>query len=88
MTHKILLLGLLLGGVSINAQTINETNAAGKTKQKVGINTTIPTRTLTIKNAAADKGKPVLRLVDAPVYSKNVNSAMDGCRLRWKYSNH
>jgi hypothetical protein len=77
MTHKILLLGLLLGGVSINAQTINETNAAGKTKQKVGINTTIPTRTLTIKNAAADKGKPVLRLVDAPVYSKNVNSAMD-----------
>jgi|GEM_PF-6480910 hypothetical protein len=33
MTHKILLLGLLLGGVSINAQTINETNAAGKTKQ-------------------------------------------------------
>jgi len=77
MTHKILLLGLLLGGVSINAQTINETNAAGKTKQKVGINTTIPTRTLTIKNAAADKGKPVLRLVDAPIYSKNVGSAMD-----------
>ena len=77
MTNKILLLGLLLGGVSINAQTINETNAAGKTGQKVGINTTIPTRTLTIKNAAADKGKPVLRLVDAPVYSKNVNSDMD-----------
>ena len=77
MTNKILLLGLLLGGVSINAQNINETNAAGKTKQKVGINTTIPTRTLTIKNAAADKGKPVLRLVDAPIYSKNVGSAMD-----------
>lgn len=77
MTNRILLLGLLLGGASINAQTINETNAAGKTKQKVGINTTIPTRTLTIKNATADKGKPVLRLVDAPVYSKNVNSAMD-----------
>ena len=32
---------------------------------------------MTIKNATADKGKPVLRLVDAPVYSKNVNSAMD-----------
>ena len=77
MTNKILLLGLLLGGVSINAQNINEINAAGKTKQKVGINTTIPTRTLTIKNAAADKGKPVLRLVDSPVYSKNVGSAMD-----------
>ena len=49
MTNRILLLGLLLGGASINAQTINETNAAGKTGQKVGINTTIPTRTLTIK---------------------------------------
>ena len=49
MTNRILLLGLLLGGASINAQNINETNAAGKTKQKVGINTTIPTRTLTIK---------------------------------------
>ena len=77
MTNKILLLGLLLGGVSINAQNINETNAAGKTKQKVGINTTIPTRTLTIKNSTADKGKPVLRLVDAPIYSKNVRSDMD-----------
>lgn len=77
MTNKILLLGLLLGGVSINAQNINEINAAGKTKQKVGINTNIPTRTLTIKNSTADKGKPVLRLVDAPVYSKNVNSDMD-----------
>ena len=77
MTHKILLLGLLLGGVSINAQTINEINAAGKTKQTVGINTTIPTRTLTIKNAAANDGKPLLRLVDSPVYSKNVGSAMD-----------
>ena len=77
MTNRILLLGLLLGGVSINAQNINETNAAGKTKQKVGINTTIPTRTLTIKNSTADKGKPVLRLVDAPIYSKNVGSAMD-----------
>ena len=77
MTNRILLLGLLLGGVSINAQNINEINAAGKTKQKVGINTTIPTRTLTIKNSTADKGKPVLRLVDAPIYSKNVGSAMD-----------
>ena len=42
MTHKILLLGLLLGGVSINAQNINEINAAGKTKQKVGINKLYP----------------------------------------------
>ena len=40
MTNRILLLGLLLGGVSINAQNINEINAAGKTGQKVGINTT------------------------------------------------
>ncbi len=77
MINRILLLGLLLGEASINAQNINETNAAGKTKQKVGINTNIPTRTLTIKNAAANDGKPVLRLVDAPVYNKNVGSAMD-----------
>ena len=77
MTNKILLLGLLLGGVSINAQNINETNAAGKTGQKVGINTTIPTRTLTIKNSTPNDGKPLLRLVDSPVYSKNVGSAMD-----------
>jgi hypothetical protein len=77
MTNRILLLGLLLGGASINAQTINEINAAGKTGQKVGINTTIPTRTLTIKNSTPNDGKPVLRLVDAPIYSKNVGSAMD-----------
>ena len=77
MTNKILLLGLLLGGVSINAQVINETKAAGKTGQKVGINTNIPTRTLTIKNSTANDGKPLLRLVDAPIYSKNVGSAMD-----------
>lgn len=77
MTNRILLLGLLLGGVSINAQNINETNAAGKTGQKVGINTTIPTRTLTIKNSTANDGKPLLRLVDAPIYSKNIRSDMD-----------
>ena len=77
MTNKILLLGLLLGGVSINAQVINETKAAGKTGQKVGINTTIPTRTLTIKNSTANDGKPLLRLVDAPIYNKNISSAMD-----------
>lgn len=77
MTNRILLLGLLLGGASINAQTINETNAAGKTGQKVGINTTIPTRTLTIKNSTANDGKPLLRLVDAPIYSKNIRSDMD-----------
>ena len=77
MTNRILLLGLLLGGVSINAQNINETNAAGKTGQKVGINTTIPTRALTIKNSTANDGKPLLRLVDAPIYSQNISSAMD-----------
>ena len=77
MTNKILLLGLLLGGISTNAQVINETKAAGKTGQKVGINTTIPTRTLTIKNSTANDGKPLLRLVDAPIYSKNVDSDMD-----------
>ena len=77
MTHRILLLGLFLGGISTNAQVINETKAAGKTGQKVGINTTIPTRTLTIKNSTANDGKPLLRLVDAPIYSQNISSAMD-----------
>lgn len=77
MTHRILLLGLFLGGISTNAQVINETKAAGKTGQKVGINTTIPTRTLTIKNSTANDRKPLLRLVDAPIYSQNISSAMD-----------
>ena len=77
MIHRILLLGLFLGGISTNAQVINETKAAGKTGQKVGINTTIPTRTLTIKNSTANDRKPLLRLVDAPIYSQNISSAMD-----------
>ena len=54
------LLFLLLGGSMLSAQTINETNAAGKT----GINTDLPTRTRTIQNPPADQGKPVLRLAD------------------------
>ena len=77
MIHRILLLGLFLGGISTNAQVINETKAAGKTGQKVGINTIIPTRTLTIKNSTANDRKPLLRLVDAPIYSQNISSAMD-----------
>ena len=32
---------------------------------------------MTIKNSTPNDGKPVLRLVDAPIYSKNVGSAMD-----------
>ena len=71
------LLFLLLGGCMLSAQTINETNAAGKTAGKTGINTDLPTRTLTIQNPPADQGKPVLRLVDLPSYSQNVNSVMD-----------
>ena len=71
------LLFLLLGGSMLSAQTINETNAAGKTAGKTGINTDLPTRTLTIQNPPADQGKPVLRLVDLPSYSQNVNSVMD-----------
>lgn len=71
------LLFLLLGGSMLSAQTINETNAAGKTAGKTGINTDLPTRTLTIQNPPADQGKPVLRLVDTPKYSQNVNSVMD-----------
>lgn len=60
------LLFLLLGGGMLSAQTINETNAASKTAGKTGINTDLPTRTLTIQNPPADQGKPVLRLVDLP----------------------
>ena len=76
MINKKLLL-LLLGGSLLNAQTINETNAATKVSGKTGINTKVPTRTLTVENTTANQGKPVLRLVDTPKYSANVNSDMD-----------
>lgn len=71
------LLFLLLGGGMLSAQTINETNAANKVAGKTGINTDLPTRTLTIQNPPADQGKPVLRLADLPSYSQNVNRVMD-----------
>lgn len=71
------LLFLLLGSSMLSAQTINESAAATKVSGKTGINTKVPTRTLTIKNTTANQGKPVLRLVDTPKYSENINSAMD-----------
>ena len=77
MLKRTLLFVSLGSGLLINAQAINETNAATKTSGKIGINTDIPTRTLTIKNSTANNGKPVLRLVDTPKHSANVNSAMD-----------
>ena len=77
MLKRTLLFILLGSGLLINAQAINETNAATKTSGKVGINTDIPTRTLTIKNTTANNGKPVLRLAGTPKHSANVNSAMD-----------
>ena len=77
MLKRTLLFVSLGSGLLINAQAINETNAATKTSGKVGINTDIPTRTLTIKNTAANNGKPVLRLAGTPKHSANVNSAMD-----------
>ena len=49
MINKFLLSGFLLGGLFINAQTINETYAKTKKDGKIGINTDVPTRTLTIK---------------------------------------
>ncbi len=76
MINKKLLL-LLLGGSLLNAQTINETNAAAKVSGKTGINTKVPTRTLTVENTTANQGKPVLRLVNTPKFSSNVGSAMD-----------
>ncbi len=77
MLKRTLLFVSLGSGLLINAQAINETNAATKTSGKIGINTDIPTRTLTIKNTAANNGKPVLRLAGTPKHSANVNSAMD-----------
>lgn len=77
MINKFLLSGFLLGGLFINAQTINETYAKTKKDGKIGINTDIPTRTLTIKNSADNTGRPPLRLVNTPKYSANANSAMD-----------
>ena len=76
MINKKLLL-LLLGGSLLNAQTINETNAAAKVSGKTGINTKVPTRTLPVENTTANQGKPVLRLVNTPKFSSNVGSAMD-----------
>lgn len=74
-----ILLGMsFISSISLlNAQTINTTNAQTKTNEKVGINTTIPTRTLTIKNSPNNEGKPALRLVGTPKYSENINSKMD-----------
>ena len=77
MLKRTLLFVSLGSGLLIDAQAINEAKAATKTSGKVGINTDIPTRTLTIKNSTANDGKPLLRLVDAPIYNKNVGSAMD-----------
>ena len=61
----------------LNAQTINTTNAQTKINEKVGINTTVPTRTLTIENSPNNEGKPVLRLIGTPKYNENINSKMD-----------
>ena len=76
--HPILLGMSFISSISLlNAQTINTTNAQTKTNEKVGINTTIPTRTLTIGNSPNNAGKPVLRLIATPKYSENINSVMD-----------
>lgn len=77
MINKFLLSGFLLGGLFINAQTINETYAKTKKDGKIGINTDIPTRTLTIKNSNDNTGRPPLRLVNTPKYDANVGGAMD-----------
>ena len=77
MINKFLLSGFLLGGLFINAQTINETYAKTKKDGKIGINTDIPTRTLTIKNSDDNAGRPPLRLVNTPKYDANVGGAMD-----------
>ena len=50
------LLFLLLGSSVLSAQTINESAAATKVSGKTGINTNIPTRTLTIQTLILTKG--------------------------------
>lgn len=80
MKKKFIILGVVvlsLFGTHAKAQTINEANAKTKTAEKVGINTDVPTRALTIQNSANNNGKPALRLVGTPKYSENINSKMD-----------
>ena len=80
MKKKFILLGVVvlsLFGTHAKAQTINEANAKTKTAEKVGINTDVPTRALTIQNSANNNGKPVLRLIGTPKYNENINSKMD-----------
>lgn len=81
------LLFLLLGSSMLSAQTINESAAATKVSGKTGINTNIPTRTLTIQNTDTNQGKPVLRLVDTPKYSEKCRFCY-GCCLRRKYTEY
>lgn len=77
---NLILLGVVvlsLFGTHAKAQTINEEKAKTKTAEKVGINTDVPTRALTIKNSENNKGKPALRLIGTPKYNENINSKMD-----------
>lgn len=75
--ERFILLGMLCISL-VGRLKAQETNTANeKNNGKVGINTTTPARTLTIENSSNNAGKPVLRLVGTPEYSKNINSAMD-----------
>ena len=74
--ERFILLGMLCISL-VGHLKAQETNAANEEiNGKVGINTTTPTRTLTIENSSNNAGKPVLRLVGTPEYSENINSAM------------
>ena len=80
MKKKFIFLGiafLSLFGAHTKAQTIDEAKAKTKTGKKVGVNTNVPTRALTVQNSADNDGKPPLRLVNTPQYDQNINSAMD-----------
>ena len=80
MKKKFILSGVVvlsLFGAHAQAQTINEANARTKTAEKVGINTDVPTRALTVQNSANNNGKPALRLIGTPKYNENINSKMD-----------
>ena len=71
MKKKFILLSiafLSLFGAHTKAQTIDEAKAKTKTGKKVGVNTDVPTRALTVQNSADNDGKPPLRLVNTPQY--------------------
>lgn len=66
-----------LGVNFVYSQKVDEIKASSKVAGKVGINTEVPTRTFTVKNATTGDKTPPMRIIDVPDYKVNVSSAMD-----------